>query len=294
MKNCELSVRTLDEGAMDEQSGMNFAEYIAILSGDTSLLEKTRVEKKVAVLEGYRASHYKEVARSRYRLEDLEKGKVDTKATLDLMLTDEIAYKKLLKHDQEGAKLNLVQLDSFKEVDPVAIGNHFIDLYKRWSPESYKQPELKIGTLYGFDLYIRRKFTTVSSGISSEMDFVTTLFAESPVTGIKYMQNNGAPNVDNPKTAARYFINAIDRVAQLVEKYRKQLNEIEKEIPDVRALTQKTFEGEAELAALKIEQAKLEEQINLNILEQQKPAETVDLFPEDEAVEQIVYSAPKR
>ena len=31
MKNCELNIRTIDEGAMDEKSGMNFSEYIAIL-----------------------------------------------------------------------------------------------------------------------------------------------------------------------------------------------------------------------------------------------------------------------
>jgi hypothetical protein len=74
MKNSSLNVRTIDEGAMDEKSGMNFSEYIAILSGDTSLLEKTKVEKKVAALEGFRGTHYKEVARSRYSLEALEKS----------------------------------------------------------------------------------------------------------------------------------------------------------------------------------------------------------------------------
>ena len=62
MKNCELHVRTIDEGALDEKSGMNFSEYIAVLSGDTSLLEKTKLEKKVAVLESLRALHQKEVA----------------------------------------------------------------------------------------------------------------------------------------------------------------------------------------------------------------------------------------
>ena len=51
MKNCQLNVRTIDEGAMDEQNGMNFSEYIAILSGDTTLLEKSKLEKKVAVME---------------------------------------------------------------------------------------------------------------------------------------------------------------------------------------------------------------------------------------------------
>ncbi|MFX8106602.1 hypothetical protein ABTK92_20005, partial [Acinetobacter baumannii] len=54
MKNCELNVRTIDEGAIDEKNGMNFSEYIAILSGDTTLLEKSKMEKKIAVLESLR------------------------------------------------------------------------------------------------------------------------------------------------------------------------------------------------------------------------------------------------
>jgi hypothetical protein len=36
---------------VDEKSGMNFSEYIAILSGNINLLEKARLEKKVAALE---------------------------------------------------------------------------------------------------------------------------------------------------------------------------------------------------------------------------------------------------
>lgn len=63
MKNCELNVRTIDEGSMDESSGMNFSEYVAILSGDTSLLEKSKVEKKIAVLESLRSAHHKVIIR---------------------------------------------------------------------------------------------------------------------------------------------------------------------------------------------------------------------------------------
>ena len=81
MKNCELNVRTLDEGALDEKSGMNFSEYIAILSGDTTLLEKAKVEKKVsAVLEGWKSAHYKEVARNRYSPEAAVKRLGEIKA----------------------------------------------------------------------------------------------------------------------------------------------------------------------------------------------------------------------
>jgi len=294
MKNCELSVRTLDEGAMDEQSGMNFAEYTAILSGDTSLLEKAKLEKKVAVLEGYRSSHYKDVARSRYRLEELERKKTETRATLDLMLVDEAAYKKALKFDADGSKLNLLKLNDMPDADSVAIGNKFIDFYKNWYPESGEPAEKKIGDLYGFDLYVRKKLTLGSREFSTKYEFLHTLYAESPVTGIKYMQNNGAPNIDNPKVAARYFLNAIDRVVGLVEKYTKQLADLEKEIPEVRELTLNTFDSEQELAAMKIELADLEQVISRNIAEKQKETETIDLFPEDLEAEEVTYSAQRR
>jgi hypothetical protein len=54
LKTNTLGSRTIDEGSLDEKSGMNFSEYVAILSGNTELLEKARLEKKVAGLESER------------------------------------------------------------------------------------------------------------------------------------------------------------------------------------------------------------------------------------------------
>jgi len=51
IKNSSLGVRTIDEGSMDEKTGMDFSSYIATLSGNTDLLEKSKIEKKIAVLE---------------------------------------------------------------------------------------------------------------------------------------------------------------------------------------------------------------------------------------------------
>ncbi len=48
LKSGALGARTIDEGAMDEKNGMNFSEYMAILSGNTDLLEKAKLEKRVA------------------------------------------------------------------------------------------------------------------------------------------------------------------------------------------------------------------------------------------------------
>ena len=38
LKQNRMGVRTIDEGGMDEGSGMNFSEYVAVLSGNTCLL----------------------------------------------------------------------------------------------------------------------------------------------------------------------------------------------------------------------------------------------------------------
>jgi len=294
MKKSELSVRTLDEGAMDEQSGMNFSEYIAILSGDTSLLEKTKVEKKVAELEGNKSSHFKDVARSRYLLEDTERRKAETASTLEKLVTDEAAYLKVLKQDAKGNKLNPVKMLDKTEADPVAIGKRIIDLYKKWEPEHAEHSTYKFGELYGFSLFVSRQLAWVQTEQASKYEYVSSLYAESDITGIKYMRNNGIPNTDNPKTASKYFLNAVDNVGSLVIKYRDKLAGLEKEIPVIRELTQKPFEQEAKLAALKIELANLEQEISRKIAEKQQEPETEDLFAEDLDVEEVTYIAPKR
>lgn len=43
INNGTIAVRRMDEDAMDENNGMNFAEFIAILSGNTDLLEKANI-----------------------------------------------------------------------------------------------------------------------------------------------------------------------------------------------------------------------------------------------------------
>jgi N12 class adenine-specific DNA methylase len=271
MKNCELNVRTLDEGAMDEKSGTNFSEYIAILSGDTTLLEKSKVEKKVAQLEGWKSAHYKEVARNRQTLERLEKEHEETKGTLSKLGSDEALYSKQLQHDKDGTKLNPVSLDDFKYGDSEGLGNRIIDLYRNWEPKKGQAEEKKIGSLYGFDLYIRQQREGYEANGLFQYRYQNILFAESG-SGIKYMQSAGHPNIDNPKLAARYYINAIDKVGGLRDKYEKQLAELDKEIPVIRNLSKKTFDKDADLAELKAELRRLEIVISDKIRENQMKA----------------------
>lgn len=57
LKSCQMGTRTLDEGAIDEKTGVSFAEYVAVLSGNTDLLEKAKLDKKISSLERERVMY---------------------------------------------------------------------------------------------------------------------------------------------------------------------------------------------------------------------------------------------
>lgn len=285
MKNSELNVRTIDEGAMDEQSGMNFSEYIAILSGDTSLLEKSKLEKKVAVLESLKTAHFRDVSRSRRQLDSLLSDKEIAAATLGKLTTDENNYKGLLGYDKEGAKLNPIQLKGCSSTEPEQLGSHIITLFKTWKPEKPNECE-KVGSLYGMDLYIRNHYHADGFDGKGNVRYEdnNSLYAESPATGIRYSYSNGAPNIDNPKIAARHFLNAIDRVVSLKEQYEKKVNEADHQVPMLEKVIGRPFEKETELRELKSQLSILEKEIAAKIHEKQLQQNMQSSKTDDKAI----------
>ncbi|WCT13323.1 DNA methylase [Mucilaginibacter jinjuensis] len=288
IKNSQLSVRSIDEGAMDEQSGMSFPEYIAILSGDTSLLDKTRVDKKIAVLEGSRSAHYKEVSRARMRLETVETERSKTVVTLEKLALDEADYKALLTFDEEWTKRNPIRINGLESADPEVIGKYIIDQYRNWQPSKGESEDKQLGTLYGFDLYIRQQREGIENNGLMEYKYSNSLYAEGPKSGIKYLYNGGLPNVDNPKLAARYYISAIDRVVALKEKYEKEVAALDKEVPVLKGIMGRVFDKEQELADLKAEASRLQEKIagtlrenQMKIVESEESEEIAEIEDED-------------
>jgi hypothetical protein len=186
---------------------------------------------------------------------------------MEKLAADHKSYHDLLKYDTEGAKLNPIKINNLNSAEPEEIGRHLIKLYKDWEPESGKADEKQIGTLYGFDLFIRRQQEAWEDNGITSYRYNNNYYAESPESGIKYIYNKGAANIDNPKLTARHFLNAIDRVDHLKDKYGKELEDIDKEITLLTQITAKPFEKEAELSSLKSELSRLEREIALKIQE---------------------------
>lgn len=266
MKNNELSVRSIDEGSIDEKSGMNFAEYIAILSGDTSLLEKSKLEKKIAVLENLKKVHYRELSRGKYRLDYMLEDKLSKTNLLTKLSSDREHYKSVLGYDIEGIKLNPIQIDNCKSAESEVIGKYLIDLHHR---ELKVQEPIRIGKLYDFELYVRPHHHSGDYEGQWSYQIANQFYAQKGSEGIKYTYNSGFPNTDNPKLAARYFLNAIDMVSNLEERCKRELSELEKEIPMIQKIIAKPFEKEVELKELKIKAENLEREISLKIQEKQ-------------------------
>lgn len=115
MKTNELQVRSIDEGSFDEANGMNFAEYIAVLSGDTTLLEKAKIDKKLAILENLKVVHYREIHNNKYLLEHKISRKAEVDEITECVQRDWDQYSSLMTRDATGTKNNPIVIDAIQD-----------------------------------------------------------------------------------------------------------------------------------------------------------------------------------
>ena len=78
INNGTIAVRRIAEDSMDEDNGMNFAEFVAILSGNTDLLSKAKLDNRIMQLEKEQAIFKKERIRAEHKIltdsQDIEKA----------------------------------------------------------------------------------------------------------------------------------------------------------------------------------------------------------------------------
>ena len=103
---------------MDEKSGMNFSEYVAILSGNTDLLEKAKLEKKIASLDSERQAFIRSKSSSRSRLDEVMRTVDGNKELIARFQSDWDLYQSRVQKDKEGNILNPITLKGVEGSDP--------------------------------------------------------------------------------------------------------------------------------------------------------------------------------
>ena len=255
LKSGALGARTIDEGAMDEKSGMNFSEYMAILSGNTDLLDKAKMEKKIASLEGERKSFNKGKRDSETKLQSKTAELGNNKASLKGMTEDYGKFMGKAKKDKDGNILNLITLDGVESTNLEVIGKHLQMLAEKGTTGGqYK----RIGEIYGFPVKIVSE-TSFENGLP----FVDNRFF---VEGnYKYQYNYGHIAKSDPVAAANNFLNALQKIPSYIEQYDSRCKALEKEIPQLEEIAGKTWKKEEELKGLKAELAALDRKIQLEL-----------------------------
>ena len=274
LKSGAMGARTIDEGSMDEKSGMNFSEYMAILSGNTDLLEKAKLEKKITALESERKSFNKAKAESDSLLASKESELENNRAYIANMSADFEAFASRAITDKGGNRLNAVKLDDFSPADEKSIGKRLQEIAQNVKTGgAYKT----IGELYGFPIKVVTEQTFRDGLPFSENKFVIE-------GNYKYRYNNGHIAMADAKAAAGNFLNALERIPGIIKQYEDKNKVLEKEIPQLRMIVNKVWKKEDELKSLKSELAALDRKIQLE-LAPTKPqvAETENIEEKQEA-----------
>ena len=255
LKSGAMGARTIDEGAMDEKSGMNFSEYMAILSGNTDLLDKAKLEKKIASLEGERKSFSKGKRESELKLEGKSGELRNNQATIAAMTEDWEKFTAAARTDREGNRLNLIKIDGLDSTDEKTIGKRLQEIARNATTGGqYK----RVGELYGFPVEVVSERT-----LKDGLEFCDNRFV---VAGnYRYSYNNGHLAMADTHAAAMNFLNALERIPGIIDQYRKKNEVLEREIPQLQEIAGKTWKKEDELKQLKSELAALDRKIQLEL-----------------------------
>ena len=287
LKNNRMGSRTIDEGSMDEKSGMNFSEYVAILSGNTDLLEKAKLEKKIAGLDSERQAFIRSKSSSRGRLDEVMRTVDGNKELIARFQSDWDLYQSRVQKDKEGNILNPITLKGVEGSDPKRIAAKLAEINEK---ACTRGEYFNIGTLYGFNLVVKTE-----SSSKDLFDLSQNKFFVMGESGMKYSYNNGRIAAD-PQLASMNFLNALEKRLSLIEKFRTDTEKIAKDIPVLQEALNGSWKKEEQLKSLKTELAALDRKIQLPLkpIEQsESPQEEVKMMQDGEGTrEEMKLSCP--
>ena len=292
LKSGALGARTIDEGAMDEKNGMNFSEYMAILSGNTDLLEKAKLEKRIASLESGRKAHNKGISDSRFRYQTVTHDIANNEATIERMKADNARYEAVVKRDKDGNPVNNLTIDTCNLSDEKNMGIHLQGLAQRTDTHGQYQ---RIGEVYGFPISIISERNLVDGKETVQNRFVVE-------GNYKYKFNNGFIAMSDTHAACMNFVNALEKIPGIIAQYEERTARLKADVPQLEAIISKPWGKEDELKQLKSELAALDRKITAELApnheekdgveNSQTAAQTVDAPSQSEDAKKSMVAEP--
>ena len=261
INNGTIAVRRIDEDCMDEDSGMNFAEFVAILSGNTDLLNKAKLDNKIMQLEKEQAIFKKERIRAERKIAANTEA-VGKAERIVAQVEQDMEYIASYSGNRETLLLNLQQATREET------GRELHRIAKTYRGEAYRT----IGSYMGLNLLVRSEYTLSGS-------FDRNAFFVEGVSGLKYRCGVSGALPLGFAESARYPQAALERMPSLIEKQQKQIAMLQHEIPTLQEITARKWSKAEELERLKQGCKELQQRIDEALKEAERPQSEV---PEEE------------
>ena len=218
INNGTIAVRRIDEDAMDEDNGMNFAEFVALLSGNTDLLEKTKLDNKIMQLEKEQAIFKKDRIRAERKIaanrEDMTKAE-----SAAARMTQDWEYITSYTGDRTTRLLNLAQAtaeETGRELHRIS--------------KTYRNGAIgTIGTYAGLNLSVYSEYDMGGT-------FYRNTFLVEGVSGLKYRCGISGALPLGFVESSRYPQAALAKLPGMIEEQRQKIAKLESEIPALQGI----------------------------------------------------------
>ena len=271
LKRGQLAKRTLDEGAIDEKSGMNFSEYMAILSGNTDLLERAKLEKRIVALEGERKNFFREQREQEAKIRSLMQANERYRQHISDAEGD---WRKFTK--AAGTEpVNTVTLDGFTVPDGFAAGT---DDYDKAVGERLLQIDntartqgvhLAVGNIHGFRCMVKTTEHIRHDENGNEfVEYSNQFYVEG--NHLYYSHNDGYLNHASPRISGQTFLLALQRIPKSIKDWKHHVADNEATISQLRQIADRQWPRESSLRNLKADLAKLDRKINSELHKDEK------------------------
>lgn len=252
-----VAARRIDEDSMDENNGMNFAEFVAILSGNNDLLNKAKLDSKIGQLEKEQLVFNKERYRAEHKIEKNKQDIEQYRRNIERM-TEDWTYFTDYKGERQMFLLSAPQAtteEMGRELHRIA--------------RSYRGGNDKtIGSYMGLTL-------TVHSLYNLDGSFDRNVFHVEGKSGLKYLCGASGSLPSGFAESVAYPQTALDRLPSMIERQQKNLAQLESELPTLGAIVARQWGRREELAALRSEREALQKRIDETLKEAERKNQPV-------------------
>ena len=254
INNGTIAVRRIDEDSIDEDNGMNFAEFVAILSGNTDLLNKAKLDNRIMQLEKEQAIFKKERIRAEHKIsanrQDIEKAE-----RFIAQVNADRKYITAYTGERTTLLLNLPQATAEET------GRELHRMAKTYRSEAYAT----IGSYMGMNLLVRSEYY-----FSGTFDR-NTFYVEGR-SGLKYRCGVSGALPLGFVESAQYPKTTLDKLPGIIDNQRKKIEKLQSELPTLQEIVSRKWSKSDELARLRQECRDLQRRIDEALKEaEQKP-----------------------